>query len=259
MVLLAAPACGFTVRTLEDGAPPGGDDTQDPPSDPTTARRCATDDGSLRLCIDFDDDQALTSDGSGRGHDATGSGFTIMERDGEQAALVRATSQLVVAESADLDLDGALTITLLANPARLPSPGKAFWALDNNKQYLVSYQDNGKFRCGIGNATVDSVIGLSPASWYHVACTFDRGKLALFVDGQLAGCRMVGPMAPTEGNDGLAIGANIGANRTFTEQFIGGLDNIQVFDRALSPDEVCDAADETDCWAGVGGGTISCQ
>lgn len=258
LALLTIPACGFTARTLEDGVP--GDDTADPPppGDPT-ARRCNVNDPALRLCIDFDDEQALTSDGSGRGHDAIGTGLTVMTRENEQAVLVGATSQLVVPESLDLDIKTNLTVTLYANPASAPRPGKSYWALDNNKQYFVSYKDDGKFRCGIGAMTVDSAVGVLPGDWYHVACTYDRGELRLFIDGQLAGCRLVPPSIPTDGGEGLAIGGNVGANQAFTDQFVGGLDNVQVFERTYTMDEVCSAAGETDCWQGITGTRADCE
>lgn len=259
LALLAVPACGFTVGTPEDGLPPGGDDTTNPPPQPVT-RKCTTGDASLRLCIDFDDESAITSDGSGRGHDAIGIGLTVMEREDEQAVLVGTTSQLVVPEAKDLDIKNNLTITLLAQPANLPRAGKTYWALDNNKQYFVAYKDDGKFRCGIGNMTVDAVVGVPPGNWHHVACAFDRGALELYIDGQLAGCRMLGPDIPTDGAEGLAIGGNIGANATFTDQFVGGLDNIQVFQRTFSPDEACTAAGKTNCWQTLdGGGGGDCE
>lgn len=258
LALVTAPACGFTARTLEDGVP-GGDDTMDPPPPPPEARRCATGDASLRLCIDFDDESLLTSDGSGRGHDAIGTNLTVMAREDEQAVLVGTTSQLVVPEAPDLDIKNNLTVTLLAQPANLPRAGKSYWALDNNKQYFVTYKDDGKFRCGIGNMTVDAVVGVPPGDWYHVTCAFDHGALELFIDGQLAGCRVLGPDIPIDGMEGLGIGGNIGANSAFTDQFVGGLDNIQVFQRTFSQDEACTAAGKTDCWQGFGGGAVDCE
>jgi hypothetical protein len=249
--LLVAPACGFTAG-MPDEDDGGGDDMGQPQPQPT-ARKCATTDPALRLCIDFDDNETLTSDGSGLGHDAIGTGYSVMTRSTEQAVMVDAQTQLVVAETPDLDIADNLTITLLARPSSRPANTKAYWALDNNKQYFISYQDNGQFRCGIGNATVDAPIGVSANSWYHVACTVDRGQLKLFVEGQLAGCRTVGPI-PVDGTEGLAIGGNIGANSAFSDQFVGGLDNIQVFARAYSMDEVCAAAGQSGCWQGWGGG-----
>jgi hypothetical protein len=250
--LLATAACGFTVpdggATGDDVAP--GDDTQNPPP---VERKCALTDPALRLCIDFDDDQTLTSDGSGRGHDAVGTGYMVTTRKAEQAVMVNASTQLVVAETPDLDIPNNLTVTLMARPSSYPATGQAYWAVDNNKQYFISYQHDGKFRCGIGNMVVDSSVGVAKDSWYQVACTYERGQLKLFIEGQLAGCRKIPDPIPVDGTEGLAIGGNIGAGSAFSEQFIGGLDNIQVFARAYTMDELCSAAGKTGCWQGWGG------
>ena len=249
--LVATPACGFTAGNGSgDDVVAPGDDTQNPPP---VERKCALEDSALRLCIDFDDDQMLTSDGSGLGHDAIGTGYMVTTRKTEQAVMVDASTQLLVAETPDLDIQNSLTVTLMARPSSYPAMGQSYWALDNNKQYFVSYQHDGKFRCGIGNMVVDSSIPMQKDSWYQIACTYDRGKLRLFIEGQLAGCRAV-PAIPIDGTEGLAIGGNIGAGSVFSEQFIGGLDNIQVFARAYTMDEVCTAAGKSDCWQGWGGG-----
>ncbi len=252
IALFTASACGFTAGTpVGTGDDTGGDDTSEPP--PPAERKCALADPALRLCIDFDDDQALTSDGSGLGHDAVGTGYSVMSRQSEQAVMVDTHSQLVVAETPDLDIQENLTITLLARPTSYPAMMQSYWALDNNKQYFVAYRDDGKFRCGIGSTTLDSSVAVPKDTWYHVACTYDEGKLRLFVNGQLAGCKSA-PAISTSGTEGLAIGGNIGAGNTFSDQFVGGLDNIQVFARTYTMDEVCDAAGQTNCWQGFGGG-----
>ncbi len=241
-------ACGFT-------APAPGDDTVDPgpgPTDPKVERKCTRTDPTLKLCIDFDDPQALTGDGSGLGHDAAGTGFSVMTRGSEQAVAVDADSRLVVQETPDLDIASNLTLSLWARPDRLPSEEKAYWAVDNNTQYYLSYQANGKFRCGVGPATIDAFLGVPQGNWYHVACTYDQaqGKLKVYVNGQLGGCRAVTAPIPVNGTIGLAIGANHGSKETFTDQFVGGLDNIQVFARTYSDNEICAAAGQHNCLSG---------
>ncbi len=249
---LLIPACGFTAPASDDVVGPGPNPTPDPTIDPTINRKCARNDPALRLCIDFDDPQALTGDGSGLGHDASGSGFAVMARGTEQAVAMNATSRLTVPETPDLDIAANLTFSLWARPDRLPSGRAAFWALDNNKQYYLSYQANGTFRCGIGATTLDAFVGVPTNTWYHVTCTFDQAanKLRIYVNGQPVGCRTAAITVPTDGTEGLAIGANHGSAATFSDQFQGGLDNIQVFARTYSDAEVCSAAGQWDCWSG---------
>ncbi|CAN5733975.1 hypothetical protein BH11MYX3_BH11MYX3_19170 [soil metagenome] len=245
---LLAPACGFTAPQSDDMVDPG----PDPTPDPTIQRKCALKDPTLKLCIDFDDPQALTGDGSGLGHDAAGTGFAVMARGSEQAVAVDVDSRLVVQETPDLDIASNLTVSLWARPEQLPDDRKAYWAVDNNTQYYLSYQSNGKFRCGIGANTVDAFLGVPQDNWYHVACTYDQaqGKLKVYVNGQLGGCRAVTTPIPVGGVIGLAIGANHGSREMFTDQFVGGLDNIQVFARTYSDDEICAAAGQHNCLSG---------
>lgn len=255
LILVLAPACGFTAPEPGQGPDPEdpypGGAGPDPGSlPPPTARRCAITDTALRLCLDFEDTKA-GDDGSPLGHDAVCTDVTVMTRDQEKAGQLAATSRMVVAETADLDITDNLTVSLWAHPNSKPGRGKAYWALDNNKQYFVEYLDNGKFRCGVGTTTVDAALGVQPGSWYHVGCTYDRARdaLRIYVNGHLAGCESFNNPIPTDGAEGLAVGGNIDAGPSFSQPFVGGLDNISVFARTLTAGELCDAASNSDCWA----------
>lgn len=253
LIAALVPACGFT-------APEPGTDTEDPypggaPDDPgttpppATARRCSITDTSLRLCLDFEDTKA-GDDGSTLQHDAVCTAVNVMTRQQEKAGQLTAMSRMVVAETPDLDITQNLTVSLWAHPDKLPGRGQAYWALDNNKQYFVEYLENGKFRCGIGTTTLDAKLGVTPDGWYHVGCTYDQAREALriYVNGHLAGCKSVETAIPTTGTEGLAVGSNIDAGPSFSQPFVGGLDNIQVFARTLTAGEMCDAASNHDCW-----------
>ncbi len=257
LIAVLVPACGFT-------APEPGTDTEDPypggapPDDPgttpppTTARRCPISDTSLRLCLDFEDAKT-GDDGSTFQHDAVCTLVDVMTRQQEKAGQLSATSRMVVAETPDLDITSTLTVSLWAHPDKAPGRGQAYWALDNNKQYFVEYLDNGKFRCGVGTTTVDARLGVQPDNWYHVGCTYDQAHetLRVYVNGHLAGCKATTVSIPTTGAEGLAVGGNIDAGAagpSFSQPFVGGLDNIQVFARVFSEHEMCDAAGNHDCF-----------
>ena len=257
LIAALVPACGFTAPEPgqePDPADPYPGGTGPEPGDlpPPAARRCAITDTALRLCLDFEDTKA-GDDGSTLGHDAVCTDVTVMTRDQEKAGQLAATSRMVVAETADLDITQNLTVSLWAHPDGLPRDDTAYWALDNNKQYFVEYLDNGKFRCGVGTTVVDAALGVQPGNWYHVGCTYDqtRRSLRVYVNGHLAGCRTLDTPIPTDGGEGLAIGGNIGAGAggpSFSEPFVGGLDNISVFARTLTANELCDAASNSNCW-----------
>lgn len=253
IVVIASAGCGFSVPTedeLDPGDPSGPGDPTDPTDPPEpVARRCDTSDPTLRLCIDFEDTPSFAEDGSGRGHHATTTSVAVMNRAAEQAVLVGAASRVVVAEHADLDLVDALTVSMWMRADALDSAAQ--YLLDNNRQYAVSYQPDGQIRCGLGSTTVDSLISYFDQAWHHVACTYDGQRLKVFVDGSVQGCTAASTIATT-GAEGLAIGANLDAGPTYSGQFIGGLDNVQVFARAWTPAELCTTAGSTLCNASCG-------
>ena len=248
--------CGFEAAPLEEDMEPV------PPGtiDPSIERKCATSDNSLRLCIDFEDTATLAGDGSGRGHHPViADALITMDRATELAVQMSTQSRLQIQENADLDITTNLTISMWADNDGLPQSGASFWMLDNNKQYSMSLQADGRLRCGLGSSTVDSATALNlfGGGWHQVACTYDGNQLKVFVDGWVAGCSVVGRPIATTGTEGLAIGANIGAGTTaplFTSRFVGGLDNVQVFARTWSDRELCDAAGDDWCTSGCGGG-----
>jgi len=163
-----------------------------------------------------------------------------------------ATSQVLLADASDLDV-GALTIDMWIAPAGNPVNAHN-WLLDNNTQYFLTYEMDGKVRCGIGSKVVTSSAAITDSAWHHVACTYDGAhELHVYVDGDRSGCVNYSSAIPTGGTDGIAIGANYGAGNGFTENYVGGIDAVHVYARAMSDTEICSAAGQQSCQ------TVSCN
>lgn len=238
---------------------PGGDDDSSmgqPDSGMTApARMCSTSDPSLRLCIDFNDSADLPTDGSSFAHPVMAQNLTPMTRTGgDQAVQVDASSRLHVPETTDLDIVDNLTVSMWIkfDIGGLPLTNtNARWLYDNNTQYFASLRVAGVIRCGSGPEVADSEPVPADGKWHHVACTYEREEIRVHVDGNVEGCEdLDNRPLPTGGDQGLAIGANIGGGAggvTFSEQFIGGIDNVQVFARTFAPQDVCDAAGDVPC------------
>lgn len=272
-VICAIAGCGFDVESAPD---PGDDEAVDPgdPGDPgtpgtPTQRRCATD-ADLRMCIDFDDATGVPTvftDGSGNGNDATlVTDVAMMTRDAELAAELTSTSRLHVAESIGLDIAEEITLSLWARlpGAAMPGIDEQRWLIDNEKQYGAYITNAGVVACRIADTTVVSTPIIAPDTWHHIACTYDGDDIVVYVDGYALGCDELdddggpggggpGPgggdddLIPTDGREGLAIGADLRGGLRFENAFIGGLDNVQVFARAFSDAEVCSSAGGTSC------------
>ncbi len=70
--------------------------------------------------------------------------------------------------------------------------------------------------------------------WHQLALTYDGATVRLFVDGEPAAERALSGALVSEPETPLAIGAYSNANGWFT----GGVASVQLFDRALSPEEL---------------------
>ncbi|MDB4962256.1 MAG: hypothetical protein JWP01_2255 [Myxococcales bacterium] len=249
IVAVVAGGCGFEAP-VESELP--DDDVVEPADDPAIARKCASFDPTLRLCIDFEDVATFASDGSGRAHHPmTADALTIVTRESETAVQMSALSRLRIGETSDLDIAPNLTLSLWMRPEAVPLEDHAYTMIDNDLQYAITYEDNGKVRCTIGGDKVDSVAPIAPRSWYAVGCTYDGATIKLTIDGHVAGCKARTGAVSASGILGTAIGADLGGTVTapsFSEPFLGGLDNLQVFARAWSPAELCTAAGGADCF-----------
>jgi len=230
LALIAVGGCGYTEPTV------GGDGANPPPAS------CPTGDGTLRLCVQFDG--ALTPTvGDGMHHTIQSTAVTEMTRTDEPAAHVGATSSMYIApaDAGDLDVTN-LTIEMWISADTPPASGSKYWMLDNNTEYGMEYLDNGDIRCLIHDQIVDSVAAVETVHWHHVACTYNLHHLAVLIDGAVDNCQDLTNPIPTDGHDGVAIGANVGAGPMFTERFVGGLDNVRLYDRTLSGAELCTIA-----------------
>jgi hypothetical protein len=233
LIVVAITGCSFN--------PPRGDDDGggQPPDGSVPLVNCHSTDSELRLCVDFE--SPPPNDGSPDHLTLTTDRVVAMDRVGpegaEHAVMVDATSSMRVAESPALDLTGDFTLELWIDATRLPMSGTRYWMFDNNTQYAMELKDDGTMRCVIGSDTLDTVGMVTAGRWTHVACVYHDGDLEAFLDGNNNGCHSANPPVTT-GTVGSAIGANVGAGG-LTEQFVGGLDNVRVYARALEASEIC--------------------
>lgn len=80
---------------------------------------------------------------------------------------------------------------------------------------------------------VSATTAYSLEEWHHVVNTFDKGEVKLYLDGSVEGEGQVG--SPLSGN---AVSFKIGADSNGANLFVGIVDEVRVYNRALSEDEV---------------------
>lgn len=141
--------------------------------------------------------------------------------------------------SASLNPTEAITMSAWIKPAATSNPwpyiiGKR---LDDsgNIQYSITVSDRNTFTCDITGAGVHAEGGAIPLNeWSHVACTYDRNTLRLYVNGEQVASAS-GSSAIATSSRPLTIGKLEGYD---TRNFDGQIDEVKIYSRALTATEV---------------------
>ena len=243
VIAVAISGCAFVPGLPEDDGVEDPADPADPgplPAPDNAMTPCTV--TGAKLCVEFDHAALWTRDASGL--EVIASNVTRQASDLGYAVLLETMSQILVAEAPALDIRDAITFEMwIYGDAGIY--GNRAHLLDNTSQYAMSITDAMKLRCGVDNVSIDSEQPLT-AGWHHVACTYDKSRLRVYVDGDLRGCKSETKVIPTTGTAGTAIGAKI-AGATLSERFTGQIDNVHVYDRRLSGSNLCTLAGGDDC------------
>jgi hypothetical protein len=78
--------------------------------------------------------------------------------------------------------------------------------------------------------------GVTDGDWHHVVGVYDGGEIALYVDGGLVGSTPTFGATPSTNTTALTIGSFFGVGATFN----GEIDQLRLYDEALSASEVVD-------------------
>jgi hypothetical protein len=149
-----------------------------------------------------------------------------------RGALVTGVGSAVrVLEHPSLDV-APFTLELSLRPRVLPPPGGRAGIVDNELQYALFLLPGGHLVCTVGQqSSVTAYFVVRPDRWTAVACTYDRQRVALWIDGRMAASASA-PTAPGRGGDGIALGSNNPAG----DPFEGALDELRLW-RVVRADE----------------------
>ncbi len=180
--------------------------------------------------------------GSTGGHD----GFGAYEFDGS-------SDYIQLTNEGTFDLVNSMTVMAWIKPSQefnsttgtksIADKTAASW-----RGWVLAWRDAAdglSFYMGTGSTaySADYVSDLSADTWYHVTGTFNGDEIKIYVDGQL---RNTTVQSFTVGNG--ASNVRIGSSPfTGGREFPGTIDDVMIFDRALSPEQVALIyQDETD-------------
>jgi len=153
-----------------------------------------------------------------------------------------------VADSSSLDLTGSITVegwinlTSFSQPATVAAKWKDTGGT-NGRGYLLTVATDGtpRFYISTDGSNYPRATGsaLSLNTWYHLAGTYDGTSIKLYVNGTLvATTPQAGAMFLN--SEPLLIGANDGYGGTARKFTNGVIDEVRIWDRALTITEIAD-------------------
>ena len=183
---------------------------------------------------------SIARDSIGQHHGIVqGAAWTSVGRYGGALSFDGLDDAVIVTDSALLDLSSALTVEAWVLPATLSgwrsvatkeAPGGVSYALYANSD---GARPAGVLNTGGSEARVSCATQLPFDVWSHIAVTYDGQMSRLFVNGVQAGSQALsGALVQTAGS--LAIGGNA----VWGEWFHGRIDDLRVYDRALTAAEI---------------------
>jgi chitodextrinase len=183
----------------------------------------------------------LASDVSGKGNAAavSGASWTSAGRFGGGLWFDGANDWATVADDPSLDLAARLTIEAWVRPSSLGSSWRTVAMKEQPGNLAYALYANSDTLGASGHVYVDSDVdarapGRLPLNdWTHLATTYDGASLRLYANGVEVSRRAL------SGNVATSAGPlRLGGNSVWNEWFSGTIDEVRVYDRALSAGQV---------------------
>ena len=211
------------------------------PASPTTYTATYAATTGLVAAYSFDAGSGTTvADLSGTGNPGTISGATwsTAGKYGGALSFDGVNDLVTVADAPSLDLTTALTLEAWARPSAVTSwrtvmlkeqAGQLVYALYANND---ASRPSGHVFIG-GDRELRGTAQLAPDVWTHLALTYDGANLRIYVNGtQAASLALTGAIAASTG------ALRIGGNTIWSEWFGGLIDDVRLYNRALTQAQI---------------------
>ncbi len=187
----------------------------------------------------FDEAEGGTvHDLSGRGADATLHGGELIERgEGRALALDGVHDWVDCGAGASLDLTEAVTLEAWVRPDTIPA-GEPLIVGKSTESYGLTFYKDGQCWWYISSGGNNLKAPLAIDAWNHVVGTFDGETMTIYVNGELVASRA--SQFDTIAHGGrFSIGARLDDDgQPAAQRFRGAIDDVRVYDRALTAEEV---------------------
>jgi len=188
-----------------------------------------------------------TTDVSGNANTGTlGSGvtWTTAGKYGGALAFNGTSGRVTVADATSLHLAGGATLEAWVKPSTVTAAWRDVVYKPNDNYYLEATSKTGSRPAGGGTfGTTYGTAALAANAWTHLAVTYDRATVRLYVNGS-----QVSSLAATAAIASSTSPLQIGGDGTYGQYFQGTIDEVRVYNRALSAAEI-----QTDMNTAVGG------
>jgi hypothetical protein len=188
-------------------------------------------------------------DSSGMGHDGTisGANYSWLPADGTRGSALdfKNGEQILCAPSEALDLRDALTLAAWVSARRIDDydgivvrgTDKLVYSLRLLASRQLQFVSNGwgRPRGGEGSCKHRSKGKIDTDRWHHVAVTYDGTHVRFYIDGELDPSELKVHVRFGRVSEPLAIGCDPPGG---VERLDGALDDVRVYNRALSANEI---------------------
>jgi chitodextrinase len=181
-----------------------------------------------------------TADASGNGSvgTITAATWTTQGRYGNALSFNGSSSTVRVASSASLNPGSAMTLSAWIRPAASQSGWRTILQRQADAYFLTASSDAAGRSAGGGTLGGNVQYVVAPAAnpinaWTHVALTYDGTMLRMYVNGTQVITRAAGGTVQTTTNP-----LWIGGNQPYGEYFQGLIDDLRVYNRALTAADI---------------------
>jgi hypothetical protein len=212
-----------------------------------------TQDANIESWWYLDESSGTRYDGSGNDNDLTDNNAVtlygrptnpVKEGAGAASFAGGSSQSLTKTDNASLSITGNLTLVAWIRPTSVSGDnaimGKSDGASDRSYYF---YLDAGNLKAkisptGSGAAQPLGVTTLSTNTWYHVALVYNGTDIRLYLDGVLDANGASNPLTYSSGIHDSSTAFAIGARGDGADYFDGQIDEVAVFNRALTADEI---------------------
>jgi hypothetical protein len=185
---------------------------------------------------------SIVGDSSGNSNSGsiTGAARIVAGKYGGALSFNGSSNLVSVPDSNSLDLTSGMTLEAWVKPTTLgafktvvlkEAPGDLSYGMYASSAYGGSGVSRPS--AWIAGTDVGATTALPTGAWSHLAATYDRTSFKLYINGtQVASKAFTGAITPSTG------ALKIGGNSIWGEYFNGQIDEIRVYNRALSPSEI---------------------